>query len=108
MLDRDSWRLDHDFGDTECVDGDTALPLNSDNHSDNGYVTGYSESVQNEFCPDDNGLSHLPLPDISTPGKEFKLFPKREGRECIDRLDYGWPEIGNFEDVDQMFRYAVP
>ncbi|KAI3445725.1 hypothetical protein Pfo_002390, partial [Paulownia fortunei] len=37
-------------------------------------------------------------------GNTLDFFENTEEKDSSDFLYYGWPEIGNFEDVDRMFR----
>ncbi|KAF2309005.1 hypothetical protein GH714_000052 [Hevea brasiliensis] len=74
-------------------------------------------SVGSEFCSDDPILgekstaddtdTHLfPLSHVSQTDNDLNFFDNdREDKENSDLLYYGWPDdIGNFEDVDRMFR----
>ncbi|EYU39147.1 hypothetical protein ABFS82_14G095800 [Erythranthe guttata] len=49
----------------------------------------------------DNNSFNYPLDDIKTIGNDF--FENTENKDSNDFLYYGWPEIGNFENIDGMF-----
>ncbi|XP_043720513.1 protein LNK1 [Telopea speciosissima] len=88
---------------------DTKLP---------GYCfnSNHIDSTSNEFCTDDpilgyrsaavgSSLCHFPLGDISSTGSDLEFFAnEHEDKENSDLLYFGWPDIGNFEDVYKMFR----
>lgn len=53
----------------------------------------------------DNNLYDYPLNHISETDNDLSFLDNdREDRDSSDLLYYGWPDIGNFEDVDRMFR----
>ncbi|KAK4401887.1 protein LNK1 [Sesamum angolense] len=52
----------------------------------------------------DNNSFSYPLGDITHTGNNLEFFANTEDKDSSDFLYYGWPEIGNFEDVDRMFR----
>ncbi|XP_062077162.1 protein LNK1 isoform X2 [Humulus lupulus] len=74
------------------------------------------ESGACEFCDDDtimgdgcaavnNNLYRYPLSQVPQTGNDLSFFDNdNEDRENSGLLFYGWPDIGNFEDVDRMFR----
>lgn len=69
----------------------------------------------NEFCGndivlsdnttavDDKCFSYL-INDMNCTSSDFSVFENTENKSASDFLYYDWPEIGNFEDVDKMFR----
>ncbi|XP_057466046.1 protein LNK1-like isoform X2 [Actinidia eriantha] len=69
-----------------------------------------------EFCADDPIIGErgavvdsdsyqYPLGDISQTDNDISFFDNdHEDKESNDLLYYGWPDIGNFEDVDSLFR----
>ncbi|KAF9690159.1 hypothetical protein SADUNF_Sadunf01G0166800 [Salix dunnii] len=76
-----------------------------------------TDSVGSDFCASDptsdekcsavdNSLYSYPLSHISETDNDLSFFDNdREDKESSDPLYYGWPDdIGNFEDVDGMFR----
>ncbi|KAE8677848.1 Dentin sialophosphoprotein-related, putative isoform 5 [Hibiscus syriacus] len=74
------------------------------------------DSVSSDFCSDDpvlvdncatedNSIYRFPLNHISEANEDIRLFnSNHEDKENSDLLCYGWGDIGNFEDVDRMFR----
>ncbi|CAA0822021.1 dentin sialophosphoprotein-related [Striga hermonthica] len=69
----------------------------------------------NEICTNDTILSKKStavdnssfgeaLGDITHTGSNLDFFENTENKDSSELLYYGWPEIGNFEDVDRMFR----
>ncbi|KAL5992385.1 hypothetical protein ACLOJK_013302 [Asimina triloba] len=115
MLDKGLWSHRHD--DVFPASSDDAYVTSEDaKASNNCFNSGNEESVGNGFCTDDslleNGadrvesnLCHFPLDDMSPDDDGFKFFGNEsDHKETNDLMDYGWPDIGNFEDVDRMFR----
>ncbi|KAF8404580.1 hypothetical protein HHK36_009467 [Tetracentron sinense] len=74
------------------------------------------KSIGNVFCTDapvpsdrcasaDTNLCGFPLGHISQADSDLEFFGNdREDKESSDLLYYDWPDMGNFEDVDRMFR----
>ncbi|KAK6143714.1 hypothetical protein DH2020_024062 [Rehmannia glutinosa] len=52
----------------------------------------------------DNNSFNYPLGDLNHTGTDLHYFGNAENKDSNDFLYYGWPEIGNFEDIDGMFR----
>ncbi|GAV91663.1 hypothetical protein CFOL_v3_35053 [Cephalotus follicularis] len=73
-------------------------------------------SISNEFCAEDpildgkcrevdNSLNCFPLNHSSQIDNDLSFLDNDcEDKESSELLYYGWPDIGNFEDVDRMFR----
>ncbi|KAE8698531.1 Dentin sialophosphoprotein-related, putative isoform 2 [Hibiscus syriacus] len=84
--------------------------------SSHGLKTGDIDSVSSDFCSDDpvlvdncatedNNIYSFPLNHISEANEDLRFFNNNhEDKENSDLLCYGWGDIGNFEDVDRMFR----
>ncbi|KAK8568352.1 hypothetical protein V6N13_106275 [Hibiscus sabdariffa] len=84
--------------------------------SGHGLKTGNINSVSSNFCAgdpvlvdncatEDNNIYRFPLNHISEANEDFRYFNNNhEDKENSDLLCYGWGDIGNFEDVDRMFR----
>ncbi|XP_024019870.1 protein LNK1 [Morus notabilis] len=120
MLEKGSWSdtLDGVFPscDTDSIKEVTSLASDGTRISNNSFKSDNVESGGSEFCVDDsimgdgctavdNSLYRYPLSRIPQTGYELSFFDNdREDRENGDLLYYGWPDIGNFEDVDRMFR----
>lgn len=127
MLEKDSWS--HTPGPdgvllTSCDNGSvkevTRIASEETGMSNHGLKTGNIDSVGSEFCADDpilgekcvggnNNTYRYPLSHISQTGNDLGFFDNDpEDKESSDLLYYGWPDdIGNFEDVDRMFRYST-
>lgn len=78
--------------------------LKSGNLDSSGSDT--KDSVMGDRCTVvDNNLYDYPLNHISQADNDLSFLDNdREDKESSDLLYYGWPDIGNFEDVDRMFR----
>lgn len=123
MLEKGSWSHvhDNDFAlscDSDSINLATGLNLEETKTSNKCFGSSNVDSVGDDFCTDDpilaNGdvvvdsnLCHFQLDDISAATSDLEFFGNsHDQKESTDLLDYGWPDIGNFEDVDKMFRYA--
>ncbi|KAK9110680.1 hypothetical protein Sjap_018740 [Stephania japonica] len=121
MLDKGPWSRTPDgifpgFSDTENMKDGSSLTSNDGNLSDNCFKSTEMDSLSTGFCEDDASLSNkgttiesslcrFPLGDMSPTDDELKFFGgTHDEKESSDLLYYGWPDIGNFEDVDRMFR----
>lgn len=121
MLEKGSWSNANDSlfpasCDTDCIDLADGVAYEDSKISTNCFDRSNADSVGNEFCTDDpilrNGaavvdsnLCHFQLDDISAAESDHELFGNRHNqKDSNDLLDYGWPDIGNFEDIDRMFR----
>ncbi|XP_068639036.1 protein LNK1-like isoform X2 [Aristolochia californica] len=103
MLEKSAWSCLHKNGD--CLDAVTDLACKDSKVSDSCFKSGEIDSVGKEFCTEDQNLCQFQLPDISSADNELEFFSnEQQDDECSDLFDYGWPYIGNFEDVDQLFR----
>lgn len=89
--------------------------LVSENSSLSGFKNNNIDSNGCEICENgtilsdkiavvDNNSFSYPLDDITQTSKDINFFENTEEKDPSDFLYYGWPEIGNFEDVDSMFR----
>lgn len=93
MLGKDSW--------SHLPEGVFPASCDSDLKEE---ATGLEDTIGADFCADDaiigergaavdsNSYHHYPLGDISQSDNDLSFF------------DNEWPDIGNFEDVDRMFR----
>uniref|UniRef100_A0A7N0VEK2 Protein LNK1 n=2 Tax=Kalanchoe fedtschenkoi TaxID=63787 RepID=A0A7N0VEK2_KALFE len=71
--------------------------------SNNNICTG-DPTTTNNCTAADNNFSYS-LRDAPQPESDLSfLYSGHENKETDDPLFYDWPEIGNFEDVDQMLR----
>ncbi|XP_010268072.1 PREDICTED: protein LNK1-like isoform X2 [Nelumbo nucifera] len=121
MLEKGSWSCTPDGVFSASCDTDSikeVATLTSDNTEipNSCFNNCNVDSIGNEFSADDamldsrssgmdNSLCHFPLHDISSAGSDLEFFSnEQEDRENGDLLYYGWPDIGNFEDVVRMFR----
>ncbi|KAL2477478.1 dentin sialophosphoprotein-related [Forsythia ovata] len=80
--------------------------FNSNNIESNGSEVCANDPTLNDKCTaDDSNSFSYPLGDISQTDDDLNFFDKNpEGEDSSDLLRYDWPEIGNFEDIDRMFR----
>ncbi|KAG8368683.1 hypothetical protein BUALT_Bualt15G0071200 [Buddleja alternifolia] len=94
-----------------------ATNLASDNAmpSSHGFKSNDTHSSGSENCANDtivgckitaidNNSFSYPLADITQTNNNLDFFENTKDKESSELLYYGWPEIGNFEDVDRMFR----
>lgn len=122
MLENGSWSHAHNnvfpaSCDSGCINLPSGLAPLDAKISNNCFKSSSVDSVGNEFCTDDpilgngggaaagNNLCDFHLDDISAAESDLDFF--RNGpdqKENSDLLDYGWPDIVNFEDIDRMFR----
>lgn len=123
MLEKGSWSDTPDgvfpSCDTDSIKEVTSLASDGTRISNNSFKSDNVESGGSEFCIDDsiigdgctavdNSLYSYPLSRIPQTGSELSFFDNdREDKENGDLLYYGWPDIGNFEDVDRMFRCSL-
>lgn len=63
----------------------------------------FKSSYDTSVAGDNNSYSY-PLTHISQQGDLCFVDNNCEDKESGDLLYYGWPDIGNFEDVDKMLR----
>lgn len=120
MLEKGSWSETPDGAFPALCDSDTAKEMTS-SASDDARMSGHgskSEKVDKvgDFCEQnpifgdkctavDNNLYRYPLNQISQSDNDLSFLDNDcEDKESSDLLYYGWPDIGNFEDVDRMFR----
>ncbi|GMI83771.1 NIGHT LIGHT-INDUCIBLE AND CLOCK-REGULATED GENE 1 [Hibiscus trionum] len=121
MLEKGPWsdRPDGIFpasGDTDSLKEVTGMVSDDPMMSDHGLKTGDIDSVSSDFCADDpvlvdncatenNNIYRFPLNHTSEANDDLRFFNNNhEDKETSDLLCYGWGDIGNFEDVDRMFR----
>lgn len=125
MLEKGSWSCTADgvsgvfpaSCDGELTKEATTLSSDDTMMSTPCFKNGNIDSVD-EFCTNDSILGdrcvvadpHIyryPLSHISQEDDPLSFFDNaQDEKECGDLL-YGWPDIGNFEDVDRMFRYSL-
>ncbi|KAL0412689.1 UNVERIFIED_CONTAM: protein LNK1 [Sesamum radiatum] len=116
MLEKDSWPLPKNRTFTSESDSD---PVEASNlTSDNSMPSSRSLKINGaglDVCGHDTVLSHktsvvdnnsfsYPLDGINQNSCDLNFFENAENKDSSEFLCYGWPEIGNFEDVDRMFR----
>lgn len=122
MLEKDSWSNTPDSvfptsRDSGAVKDFITIRSEETSMSSHCLKNGNIDSVGSEFCASDptsdekcsavdNNLYSYPLSHISKTDNDLSFFDNdREDKESSDPLYYGWPDdIGNFEDVDRMFR----
>ncbi|KAK6156852.1 hypothetical protein DH2020_011100 [Rehmannia glutinosa] len=79
------------------------IKSNKTDSNNDGYCANDAILGDKTTTVDNNSFSD-PLGDITHAGNDLDLFENTEDKNSSDFLYYGWPEIGNFEDVDRMFR----
>lgn len=121
MLEKGSWSCTPDgvfpaSCDSDSIKETTTLSSDDTMMSTRCFKSSNIESIDNEFCANDpilgdrcvavdNNLYRYPLSHISQADNDLSFFDNaRDEKECSDLLYCGWPDIGNFEDVDRMFR----
>lgn len=120
MLEKGSWSHTPDgmfpSCDADSIKGVPGMAADDTRMSSHSFKSGNVVSGGSEFCTDDpimgdgctavdNNLYRYPLSQISQTGNDLNFFENdQEDKENGDLLYYGWPDIGNFEDVDRMFR----
>ncbi|KAG8639754.1 protein LNK1 isoform X2 [Manihot esculenta] len=122
MLDKGSWSHAPDGAFPASCDSGPVKELSSIASEETGasyhfLKIGNTDSVGSEFCSDDPILDdksgadntdrhRFPLSHMSQTDDGLNFFDNdHEDKENSDLLYYGWPDdIGNFEDVDRMFR----
>ncbi|XVE66539.1 hypothetical protein DITRI_Ditri08aG0087100 [Diplodiscus trichospermus] len=121
MLEKSPWSYSPDgvfpsSGDDDSLKEVASMASDDPRMSSNGLTTGNMGSVGGEFCADDpalvdkcatddNNVYCFPLNQISQTDADLGFFDNNhEDKESSDLLYYGWGDIGNFEDVDRMFR----
>lgn len=124
MLEKDSWSCKPDGVFPASCDTDSireARTLSSDDTMmpTRCFKNCNLESVDNEFCANDpilgdrcvavdSNMYRYPLSHISQTDNDLSFFDNaRDEKDSGDLLYGGWPDIGNFEDVDRMFRYSL-
>lgn len=124
MLEKGSWSCTPDgvfpaSCDSDSIKETTTLSSDDTMMSTRCFKSSNIESIDNEFCANDpilgdrcvavdNNLYRYPLSHISQADNDLSFFDNaRDEKECSDLLYCGWPDIGNFEDVDRMFRYSL-
>ncbi|XP_042491501.1 protein LNK1-like isoform X2 [Macadamia integrifolia] len=121
MLKKDSWSCTTDgvfpaSCDPASIKEFPGLTADDTKITGNCFSSNCVDSTGNEFCVDDpilgyksaaigSSLCNFPLGDISSTGSDLEFFAnEHEDKDSGDLLYYGWPDIGNFEDIDRMFR----
>lgn len=122
MLEKGSWSHTPDSVFPASCDSDTVKEVSSV-ASDNTKISNHESKSDNannagDFSTDDpilddncdpvvNNLYRFPLNHMSQAENDLSFLNNdHEDKEDGDLLYYGWPDIGNFEDVDRMFRYC--
>ncbi|KAL0365136.1 UNVERIFIED_CONTAM: protein LNK1 [Sesamum angustifolium] len=120
MLDKDSWPhgpsdIFHSSSDSDSIKEASSLAsenttssshaLKRNNADRKGSVVSSNDALLGDkITTVDNNSFSYPLGDITHTGNNLEFFANTEDNDSSDFLYYGWPEIGNFEDVDRMFR----
>ncbi|GMJ00521.1 NIGHT LIGHT-INDUCIBLE AND CLOCK-REGULATED GENE 1 [Hibiscus trionum] len=102
--------------DNELLKEVTSLASDDPSMSNHGLKTGNMDSVGSVFCVDDsilvdkcatedNNVDCFPINHITEADDDLSFFNNHhEDKENSDLLCYAWGDIGNFDEVDRMFR----
>lgn len=71
---------------------------------DSNEFCGYDIALSDNTVPVDDKCFGYLMSDMNCTTSDLSVFENSENKSGSDFLYYDWPEIGNFEDVDQMFR----
>ncbi|PON39088.1 dentin sialophosphoprotein-like protein [Trema orientale] len=120
MLEKGSWSHTPDgvfpSCDTDSMKEVASIASDDTRMSTHSLKSSNVESGGSDFCADDpimgdgctevdNNVYRYPLSQVPQTGNDLSFFDNdNEDKENGDLLYYGWPDIGNFEDVDRMFR----
>ncbi|KAK4438194.1 protein LNK1 [Sesamum alatum] len=120
MLDNDSWPqgpsdIFHSSSDSDSIKEASSLASENATSSGHALKRNIADKKGSEACANDtllgdktttvdNNSFSYPLGDITHTSNNLDFFDNTEDKDSNDFLYYGWPEIGNFEDVDRMFR----
>lgn len=123
MLEKGSWSHTPDgvfpTCDTDSMKEVTSIASDDTRMSTHSFKSSNVESGGCDFCADDaimgdgctavdNNAYCYPLSQVPQTGNDLSFFDNDSvDKENGDLLYYGWPDIGNFEDVDRMFRYSL-
>ncbi|KAK1302621.1 hypothetical protein QJS10_CPB12g01199 [Acorus calamus] len=66
----------------------------------NGPIPGHGDTATS------GSLCHFSLDDFSHEEHDLNFLENKREDEENDLLEYGWPDIGNFDDIDRLFRYS--
>lgn len=83
----------------------TSHPSKSNNIDSKGDEICVNDAILGDRIDavDNNSFADT-LGDITHTDTNLDFFENAEDKDSSDMLYYGWPDIGNFEDVDRMFR----
>lgn len=121
MLEKNSWSDTPDGIFPSSCNGSSvkevsSLASDSTRASSHCFKSSNTDLLGDELCTSDSMLIdksaavdsnsyNYPLDPLSQTDDDLSFFDSdRNGKDSSDFLYYGWPDIGNFEDVDRMFR----
>ncbi|XP_042495565.1 protein LNK1-like [Macadamia integrifolia] len=102
--------------DNDSIKGMSSLTADGTKLPNTCFNSNHIDFISNEFCAHDPILGnrsavigssscHFPLGGISSTGSDLEFFANgHEDKESSGLPYHAWPDIGNFEDVDRMFR----
>lgn len=96
MLGKDSWSL--------TPEG--VFPASCDSNL-NKEAAGLEDTIGTDFCPDDAIIGERGAADDCNSYPQYPLGDFSQSDNDLSFFDNEWPDIGNFEDVDRMFRYFL-
>ncbi|XP_027159129.1 protein LNK1 isoform X1 [Coffea eugenioides] len=121
MLEKNSWSDTPDgifpsSCNSNSVKEVPSLASDSARASSHCFKSSNTDLLGNELCTTDSMLIdesaavdsnsyNYPLDPLSQTDDDLSFFDSdQNGKDSSDFLYYSWPDIGNFEDVDRMFR----
>ncbi|GER42709.1 dentin sialophospho protein [Striga asiatica] len=114
MLENDSWCntpscLSPSSPESNSIRESSSVASDNTTSSRHASKSNKTDSNNNEICTNDtiavdSSSFGEALGDITHTGNNLDFFQNTENKDSSELLYYGWPEIGNFEDVDRMFR----
>ncbi|XP_058191913.1 protein LNK1-like [Rhododendron vialii] len=93
MLGKDSWSL--------TPEGVFSAPCDSNLNKE---AAGLDDTIGTDFCPVDTIIGERGAADDSNSYPQYPLGDISQSDNDLSFFDNEWPDIGNFEDVDRMFR----
>lgn len=120
-MEEDSWSNIRDGVFDASGDADSAKPLPSSQSGDtnvsNHCLKSSNTTSGSKLCTDEgnlkdtagavdsNSYNHSQSHILQSDDDDLNLFSNDgDDKESNDLLYYGWPDIGNFEDMDKMLR----
>ncbi|GFP98691.1 hypothetical protein PHJA_002013000 [Phtheirospermum japonicum] len=116
MLEKDSWSnapsgVFPSSSESNSIKEVSSLPSENTRSSNNKTDSDNNELCANNTIPGDKTTAagktttfSDAIGNIGQADNNLDFFENTEDKDSSELLYYGWPEIGNFDDVDRMFR----